>query len=681
MKLLTRLLLWLSLAIAAPALAETKVVHVGADNSVNSGNTFTAAYDAIHTDFYVVQGTNWGVDQAQTNIASILNCNGNCAAPEIVTVDLGMYDAGSGSYADAAAWVNDLYSLFASIRAGAPGVKIAVFTLGPRTGDTTYTNRRQTINDTLRLDEGNGTGADYIIDIAANPTLSSTTATSNTNIYQNEASITHYVLCTSACGTTTFAASGQSICRNTATTGTKGHDYLFRQYACAMESIIAAKRPWTVYEQPVAYSGTAVVPSTDPPAYTLAQLPDIASGFTTSSWILGTGISALTIPPGGERKFRTVLNEMKVGRFDTLRAPNQSINGHCHLFFGNGSVTGSSTYKSLRNDQSAGVSGAAGGPLNLTGYWNPCLTVANALGDGVTRVKKTNYMILYYVSWNVNVPMWDRPRGYAEILGTNMDDPNDVADKAELNGNVSWIGNGWQASNTTGVGWFCEESGEHQSFLANADGSDAFTTSHGVNGTCPSTSPIFATVAGRGCWDGVNLRSTSGYGHIRNTVRGGNGQPRCADNWYGVPEVIEKLVYSYVTAGDLRSARLDSDDPASAASIALGGAAMRNGESFHGDWFGAWDYPTMQTWMHFCVASKSTSTDSFTPHECDSSTISATQRLLGGITGENAPDGSRTPQVVLSNNYNGDIASEWWDLPATSASTSGKRGRARLKKH
>lgn len=662
MRLLSRLFLWLSLVIAAPALAETKVVHVGDSNAVNATGYYVGAYDAAHADFYVVQGTGWGVDQAQANLASILNCNGNCAAPEVVTVALGTNDAGSGAYANAAAWVADLYSLFASIRAGAPGVKIAAFTLNPRTGDTTYTNRRQTINDTLRADEGNGTGADYIIDIAANPTMSSTSANSDTNLYINEAAIVHYAPCPAAC----------------TTSGTKGHAYIYKQYDYAMQAILAGKLPWTVYPMPVTYSASPVVPSTDPPAYTLAQRADIPSGFTTSSWILGTGISFPTLPPGSEKKARFVLNEMKVGRFDSMRSPGQAISGHCHLFFGNGSVTGSSTYTSLRTNQAAGTSGASGGLLNLTGYWNPCLKVTNALGDGVTRVKKTNYMILYYVSWNNNLTMWDRPRGYTEIFGTNMDDPDDGADKAELGSNAQWVGNGWTASNTTTVGWQCVQSGEHHKYLANADGTDAFTASAGAGGSCPASSEMLAAVAGRGCWDGVNLRSPTGYGHTRNAVRNSNtGQMTCADNFYPVAEVQEKLFYRFVNDGDLKNARLDSDDAAATAS----GHSMRNGESFHGDWLGAWDYPTMVKWMHNCNASKSTSTDSFTPHECDSSTISATERLLGGLTGENAPDGSRSPQVVLSNNYNGDILSEWWDLPPTSAGTTAGKGRARLRKH
>lgn len=664
MKLLARILAALALLIAAPTLAEPIVVHVGDSNAVNSTGYYVHAYDTAHADFYVVQGTGWGVDQAQTNIASILNCNGSCSGtgPAFVTVALGTNDAGSGAYADAAAWITDLYSLFASIRASQPTVKIAVFTLNPRTGDATYTSRRQTINDTLRADEGNGTGADYIIDIAANPTMSSASANTDANLYINEASIVHYAPCPAEC----------------ATSGTKGHAYIYKQYDYAMQAIEAGKLPWTVYPMPVTYSASPVVPSVDPPAYALAQSADVASGFTTSNWILGTGITFTTLPPGSEKKFRTVLNEMKVGRFDPIRAFRQSISGHCHLFFGNGSVTGSSTYKSLRSNQAAGTSGAAGGLLNLTGYWNPCLKVDNALGDGITRVKKTNYMILYYVGWNNSLTMWDRPRGYTEIFGTNMDDPDDLADKAELNGNVSWVGNGWKASNTTTVGWICEASGEHHAFLANADGTDAFTVSGGPGGACPSTSSLYATVAGRGCWDGVNLRSPTGYGHTRNAVRNNNtGQMTCFDNGYAVPEVQEKLIYTYVTAGDSRFARLDSDDAAATAA----GHTMRNGESFHGDWFGAWDYPTMQLWMHGCNASKSTTTDSFTPHECDSSTMTATQRLLGGITGENSPDGSRSPQVNLGFNFNGDISSEWWDLPAMAGmGNMGHRGRSRLHK-
>lgn len=657
MKLLTRLFLLLGLLTASPAFAETVIVHEGGPESADVATRFAGAYNVQHADFYVNSSAAATIANLEANIASTTS-----HAPAIVT----MYANDIENYASAALWVAAYNTHIANVRAAVPGVQIAVITPLPKSGST---SALRTAIGLLRAEERNE--IDWIIDFAANPSINDKTAPytqiANANIYSGDI----LTACTTACTLSAYT----NTCLNTVTTGgSKGNDYATKQYFCALESILANKYPWTVYEQPVVYSSSPVVPSTDPPFYTLAAQDDIASGFTTSTWLTTSGWSALAIPPGSEKKFRTQLNEMKVGRFDPMRAPGQSISGHCHTFFGNSTVTGSSTYKSLRTDQTPGNSGAAGGLLNLTGYWNPCLTVTNALGDGVTRVKKGNLMTLYYVGWRDSLTMWDRPRGFTEIFGTNMDDYDDTRDKGELGANAGWVGNGWKASNTGTVGWQCTSTGESHNILANFDGTDAFTT------PCPSSSSMYAIVAGRGCMDGVNLRSATGYGHTRNIVRNNSsGQLTCADNWYPMVQVIEKTNYTFAATGDMKNVRLDSDDAAGL--TATPPSTLRNGSSYHGDWFGAWDYPTMQAWMHYCNGSKSTSTDSFTPHECDSSTIDGTNRMKGGVNGDNAPDGSRTPQVVLSNNFNGDVSNEWWDLPGTSSSPTGSGHQNRLRLH
>lgn len=626
MKLLSILLAATALtAFSSPAFAsEPVIVHLGDDNSENVSGKYTHAYDTAHTDFYVVQGASWGINDLQTNLATITGYN-----PDYVTIAIGSYDV--SSYASAQAWVDDLYSLFASIRAARPTVKIAVMTLPPRTGDATYTSRRQTINDTLRADESNGTGADNVIDFAANPTMSATTSNADTNLYVNEASIIKFATCPAEC----------------TTSGTKGHAYFYKQYDYAAQALLAHQRPWTVYPQTVAYSATPVVPSTDPPAYTLAQPAYIATTVSTSGWLLAAG-TYNAIPPGDTPKFRTIINGTITGRFDIIRGPSDPEYGHCHSYFGNSTINYLSTYTTLRNGQT-NSSSAGGGPINLTGYWFPCLTKANAMGDGIKRVKKPDYTIVYYVAEN-GAPgqfhagkFWDLPRGLNYILGVNMDDPDNTAWKAELNGNVSWISNGWK-------GWKCDPStGVQRLYLANTDGSDALNN-------CPATSQFYAEAVAPDCWDGVNLRSPTGYNHMRPTVRdSSSGQTQCPDNWYRLPRLEVKVYFSSQGPSDYINYRLDSDDMATFA-----GHATRNGESFHTDWFGAWDYSFMKTWMHNCTGSKSTSTDSFTPHECDYSTISATQRLLTDTT---APDGTRNPQIALGLRYEGDLIGDWNDYP------------------
>lgn len=662
MKLLKHLLLLLLAFLATPVLAEPITVVVGDSNAVNSSGLWTHGMDTTHADFYVEATSGWGVDQLQSNISSI-NSHGTI---EYLIVAIGTNDAGSGAYADAAAWVADLYSFYASIRSANPGVKILQFTLGPRTGDATYTSRRQTINDTLRADERNGTGPDYLIDIAANPTMSSTTANSDTNLYIAEAAIVHYAYCTGAC-TVTAPASGYTsgdVCYGTLGSA-KGHNYIMKQVECALQSVRAGKYPWTVYPQTVTYSASPVVPTAESaPALTLAQPADIATSVSLTGWTSGTSITATTLPPGDTPKFRTVINSTNAARLDPVRNPGDAIAGHCHLFFGNASVDENSTYTTLR---ATGASTAAGGPINVTGYWEPCMTKANAFGgDGITRVKIPNYHIVYYVGTaNIQSQYNVIPRGLRYIGGTHMDDPSNVFWKAELNANVTWAGNGLTNPNT---GWFCE-SPQYQSTtdaLVNADGTDALNN-------CPSSSAIYVSVLAPECWDGVNLRSANGYDHMRPYVNNaGSGQPVCPDNWYRLPRLEVKSFFSHQGASDYINWRLDSDDMMAATL----GSAVKSGFSFHFDWFGAWDYAKMLLWMDNCIGTRGN-----TAHECDSSTASTTERFVGGIS-DAAPDGSRNPQVNLGHTYAGDLVGDWFDYPAMEGGMMGgsfSKARARLR--
>lgn len=661
MKMLARLIALFGLLIAAPALAETIIVAEGDEMTGSAATTYSGAYDAAHADFYINSGTGWGVANLETNIAATTS-----RTPAWVTIFVSQDLSGAAS---TAAWFSALTTHIANLRAAVSGVKIAVMTLPPKTGDATYTSRRPVANGLIRAAEG--VEIDRVIDFAAHPIMGPDSAAVDANLFSSNLAVD----CTTVCSLSTPAS---SYCYADVTMGgAKGQDYYNKQYRCAMESILAGQYPWTVYERPVVYSTSAVVPTTDPPAYTLAQPDDIPTSASTTGW---TTADAATYCGGAsgcvplwtsgafmEKKFRTTMNGTWTGRFDPVRGPFQTVWGHAHTGFGVNNVTGSSTYKTLRTDQSVGNSWAAGGLLNSTAYWVPGILQADAVGDGVTRMKKIRYVIVYYnSSWagDTTPVAWDHPRGMSYVFGTDMDDPLDVKVKAEIaaySTKVSYIGNGW-------IGWNCEGTAfTGRKGLTNADGTDAL-------GACAAAHDIYAELNGPECWDGWNLRSANGYYHVRRAVTNSSTtKPVCPDSWYPIAQVQEKIFYSHLSTTDYITWTCDSD----AAFVALGGA-NRKCASFHGDWFGAWDYPTMQTWMHFCTGSKSTSTDSFTPHQCDSSAIDATNRLLD--TGA-APAGGRNPQVNLSLDVNGSTASEWWDVPALTASPTGQGHKGRLRLH
>lgn len=60
---------------------------------------------------------------------------------------------------------------------------------------------------------------------------------------------------------------------------------------------------------------------------------------------------------------------------------------------------------------------------------------------------------------------------------------------------------------------------------------------------------------------------------------------------------------------------------------------VANGMSIHEDWMFGWDNATIETWEIGCIG-----VEGHTPHECDTSQISATQRLVGGNVHEAGAD-------------------------------------------
>lgn len=449
----------------------------------------------------------------------------------------------------------------------------------------------------------------------------------------------------------------------------------------------AFAQAWTTSERSVSYpvdNPESVVPQIGdgtnasggtPPALTY-EPADIPTTVSQSGWTTTSGVVA---PTGTQAKFRTTLNVSHVATVDPIRGLGKKPYGHCHTFFGNMGTNERSDYTSLRSAQTA-MSSAGGGPLNLTAYWFPCVMKANALGDGITRVKKPNYIIVYYVVEYAEVTRNVRlPRGLRYILGTNMDDPNEVSWKAEIaaanaaavtgGGAGGWAYNAIGGSESNGWhGWVCEASGERKRFLTNADGSSSFVASAGAGGSCPSSSKIYAELGAPQCWDGNNLASPTGYKHFRGFIRQtGSGRSNiCPTGFWFVPRLEMKIFFSHQGAEDYTKWFCASDE---AAATAAGDStySTQHCKSMHTDWFGAWDYPTMTQWMENCNG-----VNGVTGHECDYSSINTTTRL---ITDSNSPDGSRNPQVNLGHDFTGASASDWLTLPAESAAKTKLRFR------
>lgn len=416
------------------------------------------------------------------------------------------------------------------------------------------------------------------------------------------------------------------------------------EYTTIAATYQAGSTPNTLGDNSTTWGGTA-------PYVTSGMPADIPTTESPTGWIVGTSISeCLTVPVTcPEAKFRTTINGTHILYDDPIRNYGQPGGSHCHQFFGNRGTNAYSTYASQRTRRG---SNAGGGPYNATGYWLPCPVIANAFGDGKNYAVKIDLAVIYYTTnpGSGNTRTSRIPRGLRYILGTNMDDPDDLIVKAEIAaanaqpgtaGRYSYLTNGFG-------GWVCAASAQKVKYLKNTDGSDPFSP------TCAAGARNFyVEFTAPSCWDGTNPWSPSGYKHMRHKIRDNTlSLDVCPNGWWELPELQGKVDFTLGAFATYSTVRLSSDDMAATAA----GHAMRNGESFHTDWFGGWDDTTFMTWQNFCSGIMNQ-----VAHQCDYSTISATQRL---ITDSVAPDGSRNPQVALGNSFGVSSAANMYQLPA-----------------
>ncbi|TXH49280.1 MAG: DUF1996 domain-containing protein [Desulfurellales bacterium] len=404
-----------------------------------------------------------------------------------------------------------------------------------------------------------------------------------------------------------------------------------------------------------------------PPAY--ASQPADIPATTTTGWVVNTSISGnfCDLPPSGgtcaEAKARFVAETSHISADDPIRNYCQPGMSHLHQFFGNRTTNACSTFASLRNNANAfkGASTFGGGIVNGTAYWFPCPIKTNPFSNGKNYCVKSDYQIIYYTEnpYNGYVKLNRIPRSLRYVTGHRMDAPGSTgyvdfdAEIAAANAQSGTGGRYYRVGRGTGwIGWGCESTGESgKRYLGKKDGSaGGFTT------PCPSSSRIYAEIIAPQCWDGVNLWSPGGYKHFRHAIGDNDtgAQDICPNGWYRIPQLILKIFFTHQGEADYKTWRLSSDDTAE---VACGGCTIENGESFHTDWFGAWDDAIFMAWQDNCLGVNAT------PHECNYSVISATQRL---ITDSAAPDGSRTPQQVnLTNAYGTTLAANMWEIPSS----------------
>lgn len=418
-----------------------------------------------------------------------------------------------------------------------------------------------------------------------------------------------------------------------------------------------------------------------PPAFasqlTNIPTPSRSSWLTTGTWTAaGNDYCIVGVEtdqfgnPCTEPKFRTHVEPSHVLFDDPIRNYGQPGASHCHTFFGNRFANAYSTYASLRTRRG---SKAAGGQLNATGYWFPCVVLTNPFGDGKNYAAKPNYMVVYYNTISAsNAPKVQRlPRGFRYVFGYNMDDPDDTQAKKEIAAANAQPGTAGRYTyfNNGIAGWRCAGGSNAATntfvrYLKNDAGTDQWQAS--VGATCASGT-IEMTLSAPTCWDGTNLWSPGGYKHLRYEIQDSQSPTgfTCPNGWYRLPTLQILFVFSESGTADYTRWRLSSDDMAATKLNSLptcsagyanapcndggGTRTVRNGESFHTDWLGAWDDTTMVAWQTNCLGLLGASNQ----HQCPPSIISGTEAL----TYTPLPDGT---SVATTHTYGTGSASNMY---------------------
>lgn len=369
------------------------------------------------------------------------------------------------------------------------------------------------------------------------------------------------------------------------------------------------------------------------PALIDKEPPDFKTNVPIGGWILAQ--DRRPDLPNGEAKFRTHCNVSHHAYDDPIVFPGLRGAAHLHTFFGNTKTNAFSTYRTLRT---SGRSTCAAGPINRSAYWFPSVLKDNAIGDGKKMIVKPDFATIYYNVDQTQIEHMTRtPRGFSYVLGFNPSDPFDNLQRNEVaatGGASRYVGNGF-------LGWRCESSNGAmrrapipgsplQPYLRNADGSGTLF--------CPSSERIGAVLSGPGCWDGVNLTSPNGRGHVRQYVMNTTtGQGICPVGWYHIARFQMTIWFSHMGYNDYKNWYLSSDRM-------RGMTHFLNGQSMHADWFGAWDYDIMKTWMINCNGTTIPGEAKPLPHSCNDTQFGDRRK---GISGGPAPDLSRTPQVTF----------------------------------
>jgi hypothetical protein len=307
---------------------------------------------------------------------------------------------------------------------------------------------------------------------------------------------------------------------------------------------------------------------------------------------------------GQDGKIRFLCEPSHLRYDDPIVAPGQPGGAHLHEFFGNTATNASSTYESLRE---TGSGSCEGGPLNRTGYWMPAM-----IDTATNTVVRPFHIQLYYLN-NLRQEIYDDGTGGFSSPACSCGGAGEghVGCNSDLTllacpqfpsqdfprGFVAIHGYKTSAQTvaTGSFTWKCLVNGTslgvEKSVFYDPNTPSNGLTACGNQGESTSLSVRLDTAS---CWDGTDgllqtniAGNTDHFSHLANSYNDQYSNFICpATHPYKLPQItliVEYPVNTTSAAGtaDIYNWHLSSDRYA--------GATFRPGESFHTDWYGAWN--------------------------------------------------------------------------------------------
>ena len=303
-------------------------------------------------------------------------------------------------------------------------------------------------------------------------------------------------------------------------------------------------------------------------APTLDGLPEIASNFDRAAQIERDPSPVHPAIDGVVGAFRFICQPGQLNWDDPIVYPGRAgASPHLHQWFGNASGNAFSTYRSLRT----GGQSSCMGPLNRSAYWMP------AMLDGHGRVIRPDWISIYYKRVPAGAPDCGPggahcrrlPRGLRYVFGF---DTRRMGERQPENLIFHW--KCVTPQNTLRGG-----------LEPRFDRLD-----------CPAGNALMVTLASPDCWDGRRLDSADHRSHIvQQELSQYDGRTHCPGSHpFLVPQFTIGAVYTVAAGERIQDWYLSSDRMA-------GMPPMPPGSTFHADWYGGWDDPTLRTWTANCI--------------------------------------------------------------------------------